>query len=255
VPLLGAGQAAAQVVEEVPRTNAPVEQYTHFFTKMAFEAGNRRLAYYLFQPKAAAAASPLVVVLHGGPGVAYAAKYLISAQMQASYPAFVLVPQSPNGKFWAMPAALSPAQVPPGMAYDYHPELESLPDVAAIIESLKKTHAIDGKRIYIVGCSDGGTGVYGAVLRYPDLFAAGVATSGTWSLLDAPKMTRVPLQIWHGANDTAMPVAVARAMAEGIRQGGGQVTYSELQGVGHQCAAPDFYSMAVWQWLFAQKKG
>ena len=253
--------ALADSIEELPRSDAPIEQYTHFFTKKQFSvtgAQTRLLTYYLFEPSKSAAPDakyPLVVVLHGAPGVAYAAKYLISSQMQSAYPSFILVPQSPKGKLWAMPEALPPSQTPPGMKYDYHPELESLPDVEALVAELKKKNPIDEKRVYIVGCSDGGTGVFGAMVRYPDVFAGGVAISGTWSLLDVPKMTRVPLQIWHGANDPIMPVALVRDLATAIKQNGGQVSFTELPNVGHQCSTPDFYSIGVWQWLFAQRNG
>ena len=250
------------VVEE-PRTDAPMEQFTRFFAKKQYDVDDgkqkRTITYYMFDPEKPYPAGlkfPLVVVLHGAPGKAYAAEYLISKQMQLDFPSFILAPQSPFGKKWAMPEKFSGQEFGNGKPanYVYHPELDSLPDTIELIRRLELEYPIDASRVYIVGCSDGGTGVYGAVMRYPNIFAGATAISGAWSFLDAAKMKQVPLWIIHGSLDETFPVTVARGMSQGIKQQGGPVFYSEFPSMGHECSASSLYGKALWQWLFGQRK-
>ncbi|TAL40166.1 MAG: hypothetical protein EPN97_00630 [Alphaproteobacteria bacterium] len=255
--------ARAEMAEEAPRSATPMEAYTPSFAKRQYEvadaAAKRRITYYWFEPEKPYPPGlmfPLVVVLHGASGNAYAAEYLVSRQMQTDFPAFIAVPQSPFGKKWAMPERFSGEEFGESApaAYARHPELESLPDTIALVKQLESQYPIDRRRVYVVGCSDGGTGVYGAALRYPDVFAAGAAISGAWSFLDAPKMKTVPLWIMHGIQDEVFPASVASNMAQIIKGQGGTAYYTQFNDMGHECSRPSLYSKPLWQWLFGQKK-
>lgn len=263
-PAAGGGVATGQTVVEPPRTDAPMDNLTRFFAKKQYDMADgqqrRRLTYYWFEPEGRpyplGLKFPLVVVLHGAPGKAYAAEYLISRQMQLDYPAFIVVPQSPAGKKWAMPEKFTGQEFGAQQAakYQYRPELESLPDTVELISRLAKEHPVDTSRIYVTGCSDGGTGAYGAALRYPEVFAAAAAISGAWSFADAHKLTKIPLWILHGSEDNVFPVAIARGMAGIAKRQGAPVYYTELPGVGHSCDSSALYGKPLWSWLFSQKK-
>lgn len=249
-------------IVEAQRSNAPMDELTPRFANriMEFPEGlNKRLAtYYWYAPAnpTVGAKLPLVVVLHGAPGKSYAAKQLLSASMATEFPSYILVPQSPNGKLWATPEKFSGAEYPDNRLqnYTYFPQTESLPDVVTLIRQLTVENPIDPDRIYIIGCSLGGNGVYGAVLRYPDIFAGAIAISGVWSYLDSTKMTQVPLLIEHGLHDGQFPATTAHTLAEKIKQSGGNVTYAEFSDMGHECPSARLYDKPVWQWLFSQKK-
>jgi predicted peptidase len=260
----GSVTADTDTIVENPRIDAPVEAYTPLFSRKKYEIhdGNhkRRLTYFWFAPKQPFPLGrkiPLVVVLHGAPGKAYAAEYLVPDEMQRDFPSFIVVPQSPIAKKWAMPELFSGQEFSGSQLanYTYQPKLESLPDVVELINRLTREFPIDSSRVYIVGCSDGGTGVYGAVLRYPNMFAGAVAISGAWSFLDAGKMTQVPLWIEHGTNDNTFPALIPRVMADSIQKQGKIVHYTEFSNMGHECPNPSLYTRPLWEWLFSQRKG
>lgn len=238
------------------RNGQPLEELTHLYQQKEFPAstkGRKPLAYFWFQPEPPYPAGlkfPLVLVLHGKPGKAYAGKYLISPQMQIKYPAFVLAPALPQTSTWAMtkPITLADGRVMGSNAY------EALPDVVALIKSLQTQYPIDAKRIYVMGCSEGGVGTFGAILKYPDVFAAAIPMAGAWNPEDAPHMTKVPLWVFHGAKDEVMPAYLSKDMATLIHQYGGTAYYTEFPDMNHECPSAQLYSPQMWEWLFKQTK-
>jgi predicted peptidase len=236
----------------LPRDEKPAAESTRHFDRKTFEAGpgdrKRVLTYYLHSPAtmAPAEAYPLVMVLHGRPGRAYAAEHLVAVGMNEDYPAFVLIPTAPESKAWAVPAN--------DPAYNQFIDRQSLPDAIDILRRIMQENPVDPKRVYIVGCSEGGIGAFAAAAQHPEIFAGAVALSGTWSLGDAPKMTGVPLWIAHGADDPSLPAAKTQALAESIRDHGGSVRYTEIPRMGHYCPDRSLYNRDMWDWLFSQRK-
>lgn len=247
------------VIVEMPRSRFPMEQYTvpQLFSKMkyAIEDGSttRVVYYYWHAPEAASPTHklPLVVVLHGKDGMCPAAIHLRKGITQKYFPAFLLIPQSPQGKIWDAPAKYSGQEFatagkvePPGAG------ARSLNDVLVLMAKVTQEANIDESRMYIIGCDEGAAGVYGALAHHPGIFAAGVAIGGVWSYLDGPKLSKTPLMILHGEKDKTVPPVFANNMAQLINRSGGRAAFYQFRGVGHECASPNFYSQAVWKWLF-----
>ncbi len=238
------------------RNTKPMEDLTPLYQQKEFPAadkGRKALAYFWFQPEPPYPAGlkfPLVLVLHGVTGKAYAGRYLVSPQMQIQYPAFVVVPALPQNSIWAAtkPMTLADGRVVGSSGY------EALPDVVALIKSLQTQYPIDSKRIYVMGCSEGGVGTFGAILKYPDIFAAAVPMAGGWNPEDASHMTKVPLWVLHGAKDEIMPAYLGKDMATLIHQYGGTAYYTEFPEMNHQCPSEQLYSPQMWEWLFKQNK-
>lgn len=238
------------------RNDQPLEDMTAQYERKLFPAtqeDRKALAYFWFQPTPPypeGLTFPLVVVLHGATGKAYAGKYLIAPKMQLAYPAFILVPALPKDSVWAEtnPIKLQDGRVVASRGY------AALPDVAALIKELETQYPIDKSRIYVMGCSEGGVGAFGAAYHYPDIFAAAVPLAGAWPAEDAPQMTQVPLWAFHGAQDSVMPSYLSRDVTTLIHEYGGKVYYTEIPGMDHQCPSPQFYGAPMWKWLFAQKK-
>lgn len=242
---------AAEAGSPLKRTNIrneqPMAEFTALFERKLFEPRDKKLqdlTYFWFQPAPPYPEGlkfPLVLVLHGAPGNSYAAKFLVAPQMQKAYPAFIVVPVLPERQLWAgsHPAAAKG---------------EGIHDAVALIMDIVAKYPVDINRIYVIGCSDGGTGTFGAVTYYPDLFAGAVAIAGSWNPEQAPKMTGVPLVAMHGADDRVIPPDSARDTIGLIKQYGGQAFYSEFPGQGHNCPAAHYYAAQTWDWLFSQKK-
>jgi predicted peptidase len=242
---------------ETPRTDTPAGAYTKYFQKKQFTLKEGRksrvLTYYWFEPEGKPYPEglkfPLVVMLHGAPGNAYAAQYLLQGRRSVEYPAFILIPMSGPGKIWAVPEKLDGKPVAARYLQN-----QALPDAVAMTAQLAREHPVDTDRIYVIGCSDGGGGSYAAALRYPDIFAASVALSGIWDHMDGPRMNKVPIWIMHGALDGGQSSARARATADAIHRNGGNVLFTEFPDMGHECPSPRLYPEIMWKWMFSQSK-
>ncbi|MEZ0225017.1 MAG: dienelactone hydrolase family protein [Alphaproteobacteria bacterium] len=253
------------IVVETPRSQFPMAQYTvpTIFKKLRFtieeDNGSRRaIYYYWYAPKGlpAGVKLPLVVVLHDKAGNDWGAVYLRSNAVQKEFPSFILIPQAPATKVWASPKKylgqeVTPPQQLPAIVPD---EAQSMSDVISLVATLTEAVAVDENRIYILGCDEGGTGVYGAAAHFSGIFAAGVAIGGMWSFLDAPKLAKTPLLLLQGLTDTVITPEYTRNMRQFIQNARGQVFVGEFPNTSHDCASPGYYSHAVWKWLFAQKR-
>jgi predicted peptidase len=165
------------------------------------------------------------------------------------WPAIVVFPQAPLEHRW-------------------HGKVAHLA-LAALDRTLEE-FSTDPERVYLVGLSAGGNGVWNLAYRSPERFAALVAVCG-WVVptaerreaivptdssppypVIAGRIRSLPVWIWHGDADSVVPVEESRRMAEALRASGAQVTYTELPGMGHEAWTVVFDSAELPRWLLAQ---
>lgn len=240
IRLPGAGVLPRGGVEK-PRTDDPVAPYTPYFLKNTQTINERVYTYYTYGPRGAVQAGtlyPLVLVLHGAPGNAYAAVHLAMPETAAKYPAFVMAPVLEAGNFWALPDGYR----------------TGITAAVEIIKNFASHHPVDMNRIYVVGCSDGGTGVYGAAQHFGVFFAAAMPLSGFWDARHAGDMTRLPIWAIHGIDDALIKIDSAQATMDAVRSAGGNAVFTAVPNLFHECNSPRMYTDAQWQWLFAQRK-
>ena len=223
------------------------------FAPRMFTRGTDRMPYRIFVPDETARRQPLplVVWLHGAGGLGTDNMAQISAggndkgsglwirpDVQARFPAFVIAPQASTP--WGAPSV---------------DELTSNGRlVIDLIESLAQEFQIDRTRVYILGQSLGGIGVWDLITKRPDVFAAAVPLCA----VGEPKRvaTAVDVKVWvfHGAKDTGMPVGNARAMVAALKAAGGTVKYTEYPDLGHDIWTRTFTGPELPTWLFAQRR-
>lgn len=238
-----------------PRTDAPMGVYTRYFEKKSAKVPsgvvNLDLTYHWYAPSKPwpqGIKFPLVMVLHGAPGNAYAAQYLLQREMLINFPAFVFVPVLPWGMTW-----YEPSSSPQGNDYDKQ-RPKGLPGAMAVLEKIMQEYPVDTSRIYVIGCSEGGTGAFGAVKEYGDKIAASVAISGGWAPQHAAYFKKTPMLVMHGAVDSVIPVVRSRDVSVAARRLGAPLDYIEFPGMDHNCPAPQLYGPTVWRWMFSKKK-
>jgi len=112
----------------------------------------------------------------------------------------------------------------------------------------------DRTRLYLVGVSMGGRGVWDTVLARPELFAAAVPICAAGDPTDLRRIKHLPVWCFHGGADTTVPVDYARRMTAALRKLGGNVKYTEYPGVGHDSYRNAFREPELLPWLFAQRK-
>jgi predicted peptidase len=220
-------------------------------------AGNK-LPYRLLAPAKLdpAAKYPLVIFLHGAgecgndnqKQLVHGMNDFASDEIMAKYPALVVAPQCPEGKRWVeVDWTLDSHQMPAQPS-------EPLAGVFELIDTLIKSKPIDTKRIYITGLSMGAFGVWDAVQRRPELFAAAAPICGGGDPLLAKQIHFVPVWAFHGDEDSTVKVKRSRAMIEALRGVGEEPKYTEYKGVGHDSWTRTYKDPALYEWLFAQRK-
>ena len=154
----------------------------------------------------------------------------------------VLAPQCPSSQSWGGMGRLPE---------DGSAAIDILPQ---LIDAKIKEYNADPDRVYITGFSMGGIGTLEMCSRKPDLYAAAVAICCGGSQAQADKMVKIPTQLHQGAADTTVQPARTRAFYDMLKNAGGNVTYTEYPGVGHNSWDNAYADKNTWTWLFAQKR-
>lgn len=151
-------------------------------------------------------------------------------------------------------------------------ELEYLELVGKTVDELAEQYPVDPKRIYIVGLSLGGYGVWNLNRMFPDKFAAvvsccaacltGTVPSNTidYEMLEkcvAPLVNK-PLWMFHAEDDMAVPVETTKIMAEKLTKAGKTdlhlTLYPAELGYNHFCWDHAFADPDMLAWLFRQTR-
>ena len=229
-----------------------------------YEARNHRvgdgviLPYRLLKPKQVESGRvyPLVLFLHGaGERGHNNTSQLMSIparfagdEIRTRYPCYVVAPQCFwNQKWVAVPWGSKSHTMPAKPTSWMQGSLE-------LVEVLAKEFPVDPKRIYVTGFSMGGYGVWDALQRRPDLFAAAVPVCGGGDVALAKTMAGVPIWAFHSVGDPTVPSSRSRDMVEAVKAAGGSPKYTEFPGNNHNSWDPAFADPELLPWLFAQKK-
>ena len=140
----------------------------------------------------------------------------------------------------------------------------------------------DPQRVYLTGLSMGGQGVWFMAASHPNRFAAIVPICGfvggtrdaaalglhpePAQAADSPeqlaadpfgafarRIGKQPVWAFHGTADSVVPVAQTRQMVAAMRQGGGEVRYSEYAGVDHNSWDRAYAEPELVPWLLSHR--
>lgn len=237
-----------------PEARALQEPIDGFIARTYRSPAGLAMPYRLFVPSADArrVPLPLVIYLHGGGGAGtdnlkqitggntLGTRLWTSSEMQASHPAFVLAPQLPGLEQWSAP------------------ESGDLATYAAlaleVMAEVSREYAIDPGRVYIIGQSRGGRGVWDLISKRPELFAAAVPLCGDGSVERVGRAKSIPVWAFHGAKDDVVPVTGSRALVEALRAAQGNVRYTEYPDAGHNVWTLAFADPELPKWVFGQRR-
>jgi predicted peptidase len=250
--------SAQDAITPVPAGTKPADPASQFEARVFESPSLPDLPYRLLKPNSLDPQQkyPLVVFLHGAGErgddnalqLVHGARTLADEAMRRRHPAFVVFPQCPAEKKWIeVPWDRSSHKSPadPG---------ETMHSLFALIDALAKEFPIDQSRVYGVGLSMGGYGVWDILQRKPELFAAAIPICGGGDPAYADKLTSTPVWAFHGDIDPAVPVGRSREMINALETAGGRPIYTEYEQVGHDSWTQTFDNRLVWDWLFAQRK-
>ncbi|TPQ22549.1 prolyl oligopeptidase family serine peptidase [Streptomyces sporangiiformans] len=153
---------------------------------------------------------PLVVTLHGGGEVAdnnmtqltsnRIAVTFAKPQRQRRNPAFVLSPQIPLPR---------PMDGPDGTDWT---DAKVQAALAELIDTFVSEHSrnVDTARLYLVGLSSGGRGIFSLLAKRPDVFAAALPTAGWGDTAAMDRITHIPIWADHSVDDPVVPYREGR---------------------------------------------
>jgi predicted peptidase len=181
----------------------------------------------------------LIVFLHGmdmrGDNVTQLLNYgLLEAANEGnlSLPFVVAVPQCPSESYWNM-------------------ERDA---VTALIEELSANHRVDGRRIYLIGYSLGGYGVWDLAIHNPKMFAAIVPLSSGGQVSKAEKLKDISIWAFHGAKDDIVPIEQMTDMVSAIEKHQGNVRLTIYPDLGHDIMRETLSNQELYSWLLEQTK-
>jgi predicted esterase len=121
-----------------------------------------------------------------------------------------------------------------------------------VLAKVQKDYRVDPKRIYVTGLSMGGEATWRFALHQPDAFAAIAPLSAYLNHSDALTMKSIQeLPVWaiHGAEDTVIPLTRAQQPVEALKEVGGNVKFSVLEGHDHDVWTDTYSDPAFYNWL------
>jgi predicted peptidase len=232
------------------------------FLDRTVTAGGRTYPYVVYVPRNydPSRSWPVILFLHGagerGSHGIRATQIGVAAAIRSHperVPAIVVFPQAPDDSRWLD----EPADAA----------------MAALDHAMGEFHG-DRHRVYLTGLSMGGYGTWHLAMAHPDRWAALVVVCGglfphpsTTSVRQSPlnagadpyaitarKVRHLPIWIFHGVDDTVIPVDESRRMHDAlVHEGARDLHYTEYPDVGHNAWEKAYGEEAMWEWLFRQE--
>jgi len=232
--LLGATLLVSPVRAEDPAPGRQVEQ------SLALPGGGE-VPYLLYLPEdydTGDGQAPLMLFLHGR-GESYGPLSLVKKwgpprqiEQGQAFPYVVVSPQCPEKGSWSDETRQA--------------------GLVALLDHIEKTYRIDSKRIYLTGLSMGGYGTWRLAADHPKRFAAAAPVCGGGKTEDASKLKDLPMWVWHGTEDKAVPFERSKHMVEAIQAAGGtQIRFTTLENIGHNSWSAAYGTPELYDWFNA----
>jgi len=234
------------------------------FLNRVFKSGSNSYRYQVYLPQDWNKKTkwPVILFLHGAgergeDGLIQTEVGIGTAirRFKDRFPCIVVFPQCRSNVWWSDPEMQAQA-------------LKSL-DL-----SLKKFNG-DKRRVYLTGLSMGGYGTWQGGAKHPGRFAALVpicggvklpvhlaALAGATSpsqesndpyLATARAIGNTPVWAFHGAADPVVPVTESQKLVEAFKNVGGNVRYTEYEGIGHNSWEKAYANQDLMAWLLSQR--
>ena len=165
----------------------------------------------------------------------------------------IVFPQCPKNRWWT------------------EPDMQAM--ALKTLELSSKEFGGDPEHTYLTGLSMGGYGSWAMASANPNKFAAIAVICGGVRVpariaeqLKIPatqendpytpvaqKIEKTPVWIFHGAVDAVVPVSESRQMNEILKAAGGNVKYTEYEGVNHNSWEKAYAEADFFSWLLSQK--
>jgi polyhydroxybutyrate depolymerase len=167
-------------------------------SKLTMAAGGRVRSFVLFQPDGLSGSVPLVIALHGRLGTGSGMEKLTHFEAIATREKFLLIYPDGIRKSWNDGRG-TPAE---------KKGVDDVGFIRALIDSAVRHCAVDPKRVYVTGISNGGFMTMRLATELSDKIAAVAVVAATMdagTARDATNVNPVSVLIMHGRKDPIVP--------------------------------------------------
>jgi len=131
--------------------------------------------------------------------------------------------------------------------------------VLSLMDSITGSNVnFDTTRFYVTGLSMGGYGSWEVLQRRPDVFAAAVPICGGGDKLLGRSLVKIPIWMFHGTKDKAVPVVRTTDMFTSIKNELGsyplKAKMTIYENKGHLIWNETYDNQEVIKWLISQRK-
>lgn len=196
---------------------------------------------------------PIIVHLHGTGGLGTGnlkplfsdaggiAKSYLSEEFQRYQACYVMIPQGNVEGCWFGIGVTSPART-----------------MKAVVNALRlltqdERFSVDPTRIYLIGLSLGGAGVFEGVAKFPGFFAAGIPISYVGYPSRFKKEWNNASPLWVVINKHDLYYPNLRGFRQHYLKIGGKIRTTVFDQKGHNAWSKLFKDEGIRQWLFRQK--
>ncbi len=128
-------------------------------------------------------------------------------------------------------------------------------ELAALLDEVVGKYKVDEDRVYVTGLSMGGFGTWALAAYSPDRFAAIAPVCGGGEPLLTAWFHFPPAWVFHGAKDSVVPIARARAMVEALQKAGSEVKLTVYPDAGHDSWTETYKNPDLYAWLLQHTRG
>ncbi len=184
---------------------------------------------------------PLMLFLHGR-GESYGPLSLVSkwgppkfAARGDDLPYILVSPQCPGDDSWSKPTQQA--------------------RLVELLDAIVESYNVDQDQVHLTGLSMGGYGSWRLAADHPDRFAAVVPVCGGGDPDDAETLKQLPIWVFHGDQDEAVPFSLSQEMVDAIQKAGGKsIRFTTLEHIGHNCWSAAYATPELYAWLSDQRR-
>lgn len=208
---------------------------------MRFEAFNTgRLEYLIAYPDdyVEGERRPVILFLHGaGTRGGKMSRlqgnvFFTTVEKHENFPFVIVAPHCPEEETW----------------FDHFETLKEF------YTSLSDATFADPDRIYLLGLSMGGYGVWQLAMSCPEYTAAAVPVCGGGMYWNAGRLKNVPIWAHHGEIDNTVLLAESEKMVNAVNAAGGNARLTVYPGVAHPSWPKVYASREVFEWLLSHRR-
>ena len=124
----------------------------------------------------------------------------------------------------------------------------------ALLDEVEKMNRVDKDRVYVTGLSMGGFGTWALAAAAPERFAAIAPICGGGNPRTADKLKGLPIWVFHGAKDNAVPLKRSEDMVKALKEAGNEVKFTVYPNAGHDSWTESYNNPELYKWFLSNTR-